>query len=292
MSDYKLVMALAKTPLGKEIKEWTLLRGGKVLAKRVARLAAKDLALGGNVLVHEALAAALGLLELAEKNFPRYVANYPFLAKFTKITFAEAIQRVATAGAKDFKAIRGEVVEFFIREAPNTAALLSTLEERASRVKGWGKPELVRGVRTPDNLEIADWMIVSQHENGDLWVMAIIESKSVSNTVDLAAGERPVGQHLWDYIRMRSEGLVLDWDVQPREFTPKQIKVNPRQAFGPVPPPSALPTELIAVTPREFTEGQLKKLRPQGVGLTRWPWPVDEDELLRLVRQLKRDFGG
>jgi hypothetical protein len=291
VSDYKLVMALVKTPLGKEVKEWTLLRGGKVLAKRISRLAVKEF--GGNVLVHEALAAALGLIELAERAYPRYVAKFPFLKGFTKITFAEAIQRAATAGGKNIASIRGEIVEFFIREAEQMRQLMGTLEKRAAAAgKGWKKPQLVRGARTPDNLEIADWMVISEHENGDIWVMAIIESKSVSNTADLVAGERPVGQHLWDYVRMRSEGLVLDWDVKPKTYTPKQIKLNPRPAYGNVPPPSKLPTELIGVTPREFTTREFEKLHAQGVNVDRWPWPVDEDELAKLIRQLRRDFGG
>jgi hypothetical protein len=281
----EIVRAVVKTPLGKEVKEFILMRAGRVIARRIARVAQTNLEKSVST---TAILVAAAIAEAAQRVYPRFLKKYPFLARFDQRVWAETIARLLNRGREDLRALRGVIVERFVPDMQQMTGLLKTLEKRVT--KGWTRPRLVSGARTPDGTELADWLIISEGPNGELWIMAIIESKSISNTRDLVRSRgRDVGQHLWDYLRMKSEGLVLQIEGEVRTFRPRQIQVNP-VPLGAPPPKSGLTTELIAVTPREFTAGELRNLSHQGANITRWPWPVDEDEMSRLIRDVMNEF--
>jgi hypothetical protein len=165
------------------------------------------------------------------------------------------------------------------------AKLYDEMVKLASHTKGWGQPEVVSGVRTPNCKELADWMIVSQHPDGRIWIMAIIESKSISNTKDLMEHQGAnFGQHLWDIYRALGEGMDVERTTADQVVT---TPYRPPKVVGGVPPAaSGFNTRFIAVKPRDFTTGEVNSLGIQRIHIEEWPWPVDEHKTLKLIEDL------
>jgi hypothetical protein len=161
----------------------------------------------------------------------------------------------------------------------------------------WGPPRFASNVLDGNARQLGDLLIVSVHPDGRVWVLAVLESKSVSNIEDLARlGNRPVGQHLWDYLRGRSTGLTIDG----RYFKPAQVQLAPvpvTQWSGPAvvgtkPEATRLAemtgayTQFIGFVPRELTNGQVRNIAAQGIQVEIWRWPFDLADWDRLQRAL------
>lgn len=195
----------------------------------------------------------------------------------------------------ELETLRGWAAEYLVKDLPELKALLARLEARVARREGWRRPELVRDLVTADGRAWGDWTVISVSEDGKrLWVMAVIESKSISNARDLADMKRSgFGQFLWDWLRARSMGLKVPAVEGPGlHFDPPEIVA---ELPGPhVNPERDLYTEYVAFTPRGVGEAGRRKLAAQGFALAQgndWVWPVDPDtlsELLQLIRRADR----
>lgn len=290
----KAVEKYAKKALGRRIKAVALRKGGaalrRVWASTINRALARK-ALDGRLLM-----LVLGdIAGRAKKLWPRFSRRYSFLSRFSEQTFAEAVAEVLKFDRRSYQAIRGYIVERFIPDMKQMGGLMKELKALALKADPkWSAPKLVSGAQTPDGRQIADWLIVSAHPDGRVWIMSVVESKSISNTEDLAAHRgRLFGQHLNDVIRAQEKGIVLEWAedgvVMSLEVSPKKIVFEAPPVNGPV--KGKLYTRFIGVTPRKFKPSELKKLAAQGVSIERWDWPVDEDDLLRMIHDLETELG-
>jgi hypothetical protein len=283
-----LVRWLSGTVLGREVKAYFIRIGKRRLALRFTRLAEHDFTLAVRRGVLDVVAA---MIKRARDLYPTFVAKYSFLVGFEEDVWAETVAATIAEGDTELRSLRGKIVERFIPGMKEMRELYARLGKLAES-KGWKILEPISGARTPDGNEIADWMIVAEHKDGRIWVMALIESKSISNTRDLVSHKgRGVGQHLWDWIRLKTEGLVLTKEGgEAVKYLPEKIEGAP-VPLGAPPPSHGLTTDLIGVTPRDFTKGELKKLAGLGVDIKRWPWPVDQDEFAKMLQELRNALG-
>lgn len=283
---WEFVARLTRTRLGRVEREYLLRSYGKVIRRQwkvvVAVAEGATARIPANVLL-----VADALIKRAADLYPAFAKKYDFVAKFTQQEWTEAVARLITRGEKEnIRGIRGVIVERFIPTMKQMTALYDDMVKLA-KANGWGEPALISGVRTLNGKELADWMIIAERADGSVWIMAIVESKSISNTADLVVhGKKPVGQFLWDIWRAKKDGMriesVVKGGVNTRLIDPKKIVAG-------VPPPGQhLPdtTRLIGVTPRDFTTGELNKLAGMRVRPERWPWPVDEHKLLNMLEEM------
>lgn len=295
-ADLNIAKLMIQTSLGRRLKALVLKRGGKVLAGRWRQIAAT--ALERSVIRIEQVVLMAGkLAERSKALLPRFKLRYTFLKDFSEQTFAEAVATVIQFDQRSYAALRGIIVERFVPGMKEMKVLLRDMEAYTKRIgKGWSVPKLYSGARTPNGREIADWMVISRHSDGKVWVMSVIESKSISNTADLIShkGEEG-GQLLWDFVRAKVDGLVLEHtdnegNVVRLVVDAKQLVIEPRPLRGGT--ANGLYTSFIGVTPREFTNGELRKIAAQHVDIERWPWPVDEFELMHMIRALEIELAG
>ena len=293
-TNLELIEVLLKTRLGTRMKAVVLKKGGKVLAKRWKRLA-RQAATRVGLRADSVLLVVGALAQRAAELLPKYQRQYSFLATFSPRAFADAVATVAVLDRRSYRALRGIIVERYVPDMREMGALLSNLANYARRSdRKWSTPTLISGVRTPDGREIADWMVLCTHPDGRIWVMALIESKSISNTADLVSHRGTgLGQHLWDILRAKSQGLQIErvdaqGNLTQTVVLPSKLVLQPRPLQGST--SSGLYTDLIGVTPRAFSNGELRKLSSQCVSIERWPWPVDEDEMLRFLRDLGNEL--
>jgi hypothetical protein len=283
---WEFVARLTRTRLGRVEREYLLKNFGKVI-RRQWKLAVAIAEGETKRLSTLAILVADALIKRAAQIYPRFAKKYPFVAKFTQLEWTEAVARLINRGEKEnLRGIRGVIVERFIPTMKQMEKLYADMVKLA-KANGWKEPALVSGVRTINGKELADWMIVAEHKDGRVWIMAIVESKSVSNTKDLVLhGEKPVGQHLWDIWRAKKDGIKIErlekGGLTTMSYPPNKI------VAGVSAPGTQLKetTRLIGVTPRDFTVGEFNKLAVKGVNVERWAWPVDEDELFRMLKEL------
>jgi hypothetical protein len=280
---WEIVERLTRTRFGKTERQYLFKRFGKVIRRswrvvrevseqEAAKLAAATILMAGK------------LAERAAQLYPKFAKRYPFVAALTEQEWAEAVARLINRGEKEnIKGIRGVIVERFIPTMKQMTKLYDEMVVLAKK-NGFDVPALISGARTLDGKELADWMIISQHPDGRVWIMAIVESKSISNTVDLVFhGDKPVGQHLWDIWRAKSIGFKFE-KVHKGGITTTNVKPG-RIVAGR--PGSNEPTRLIAVAPRDFTPAEIKKLTVKGLPLPEhWDWPVDQHDLLKMLNEL------
>lgn len=283
--ELEIVARLTRTQMGRTERQYLLTRWGKVI-RRQWRLVIEIVEHKVELLPKEVLLIAGALAERAKGLYPKFAKKYAFVAALTEQEWAEAMARLINRGEKeDIKAIRGVIVERFIPGMKEMAKLYDDMVKLA-KASGFDVPALVSGVRTLDGRELADWMIIAQRKDGSVWIMALIESKSISNTADLVLhGEKPVGQHLWDIWRAKSVGFKVEkvhkGGISTTSFKPEKVIAGL--------PSSTQPTRLIAVTPRDFTPAEVKKLAVKGLPLPdRWEWPVDQTQLKNMLEELMK----
>lgn len=282
---WDFVARFTRTRMGRVEREYLMRAYGRVIRRRwklVIKIAEEE----SEKLTAKLILAAGALAKRAAELYPRFAKKYPFVAKLTQQEWAEAVARLINRGEKEhLKAIRGVIVERFVPSMKEMTKLYDDMVKLA-KANGWGEPALVSGVRTPNGKELADWMIVAEHKDGRVWIMALIESKSISNTSDLVFhGEKPVGQHMWDIFRAKSDGIKIE------RFEKGALKAK---TYGQGKVVVGMPgsnvketTRLIGVTPRDFTPGEIKKLVAKGLPLPeRWAWPVDEQQLFKMLSEL------
>lgn len=278
---------VTRTRLGRSEREYLLKRYGQIISRRW-RFVIKTAAGESERITALAVQMLGALAKRAAELYPRFAKKYDFVAKLTQQEWAETVATLINRGEKEnLRAVRGVIVERYIPTMKEMEKLYAD-SVKLAKARGWGEPALVSGVRTlKDGKEIADWMIVAEHKDGRIWIMALIESKSISNTVDLVAhGDNPVGQHLWDIFRAKSAGIKIE-RFQKGALTSKSY-VAEKIVAGVAPPGGTVKetTRLIGVTPRDFTPGEISKLAVKGVFIERWPWPVDEIRLFKMIEEL------
>jgi hypothetical protein len=282
-----LVRAFRKTPLGRQFRLYLIKRNGKTIGRRVVALEAKRarrvLSAADEAAIRTAREA---LTVIADQLYGRLVKKYAFLQRVDPAAWRSTVLILLARKRQEFKALRGLVVEQFVPDMPEMKALMGDCRKLAQKRKGWGPPRQVTGARTRvDGREIGDLLVISEHEDGRVWIMAIVESKSLSNTADLITMPGEPGQHLWDHVRFKTNGFTLPGPPgKAREWLPEKIEIN-HVAKGKKPAPGAFETKLIAVTPNDFTTSQLNKLSASGDDIVRWPWPLNEAELDRFLRE-------
>lgn len=288
---WEIVGRLSRTRLGRTEREYLLVRFGKVIRSRWS-LVREVIEKESSRLAAKALLVAGELVKEARRLYPRFAVRYDFVARLTEQEWAETVATVMAKGERvNLRGLRGVVVERLVPKMKEMEKLYADMVKLA-KARKWRPPALVTGVRTLDGKELADLMIIAEHEDGRVWLMAIVESKSISNTADLIAhGEQPVGQHLWDLFRARSEGVRIE-KFEHGGLT--QTSYPPDKIVAAVAPPkpagNELATRLIGIAPREFTSGELNRLAVQGVTIERWPWPVDDERLLKMLEELLATF--
>jgi hypothetical protein len=285
--NWEVVEGLTRTEAGRTERQYLLKRYGKIIRRQwrwVREVVEKETA----KIALDTLLVARALVKRAEELFPTFAKKYDFVAKLDQREWTETLARLINRGDEDMTAIRGVIVERYIVNMKEMQALFDDMAKLA-KSEGWGKPSLVSGARTLDGKELADWMIVSQHKDGRIWIMAIVESKSVSNTKDLILhGEKPVGQHLWDIWRAKKSGFKFEkvhaGGITTNSFAAESVRAGV--------PGSKDPTRLIAVAPRDFTPAEIKKRAVKGLPpLEHWRWPVDESQMMKMLNELKSALG-
>ena len=223
------------------------------------------------------------------------LGRFPWLAKFSEQSFAEICGTVLNRGKSVDVVIRGLSVERLIPDMKEMEILLGQMGKAIKgKGPGWGKPQLLSGLITPNGRQIADWVVASIHEDGRIWVMAIGESKSISNMEDLLdKNGRGAGQFLWVYLRAKGEGLVIDvvdgqGNVTKRAFDAKNVLLEPiRQGASKAP---AFPTRMIAIVPEKFSQRALLNKASRDLAFEEWAWPVSQGDLLRLIEAIEKSF--
>jgi hypothetical protein len=285
---WDIVRRGTRTRAGRAEREYLLTKLGKVIRRRwvrirtVAARSVEKLA-GDTLLVAGALARRAADLQA------KLGKKYAFVLALSPQEWAETVGTVINRGeSQALRDVRGKVVERLLPGMKVFSDLYDDMVKLAKQHKGWKPPAIVSGVRTLDGREVADWMIVSEHPDGRVWIMAIIESKSISNTLDLVEqGEKPFGQHLWGLTRARTLGMTIE-KVEKGALT--LTKYQPEKIVGEVASKTAgskaLTTQFIGVAPRGFTTGELNKLAKQGIGITWWPWPTPPGQLEKMMIDL------
>jgi hypothetical protein len=285
---FEIIEGLKVTTAGKTWRQYLIRSFNRTVRLRwvrVAQLAAKAVEkIPGEVAL---IAGALG--KRALDLYAVFLKKYSFIAKLSQEEWADAIATLINRGSEqDLRALRGIIVERFVPSMDQLADLMTDLTKLASGRKGWGAAQLVSGVRTPAGREVADWMVVSVHEDGRIWLMAIIESKSISNTKDLVAHKgTEMGQHLWDIFRAKSEGIVL---TKVEGDAAIATAYNPKAIVAEIPPHQGATdgfyTRFIGVIPRDFTTGEINRLAIKGIGIEQWSWPVDQKKMMDMINEL------
>ncbi|UUL83805.1 hypothetical protein [Sphingomonas qomolangmaensis] len=233
--------------------------------------------------------------EVAQRLRAQLLSRFEWLDKVSDQAFVEIYLTVHNRGKMVDVVVRGLTVERLIAEMKEMARLTRELETQlAARGKGWGKLQLLSGLKTGDGRQIADWTLCAVHEDGRIWVMAIIESKSISNMEHLIEQKgRGTGQFLKDFMRAKLEGLIIDivdlqGNISPRKFRPAQVLLEP------IPPGATklgpYPTRFIGVVPDKFSARQLLNAETAGLAMETWAWPVSQSEMLKLINAIEKSI--
>lgn len=292
--EIKILEREFKSKLGSRVRQFLIL-DKKIVAKRWKSLAIaaleRQVVLAAHVLVVAAEIARASAF-LRKKLLDRFV----WLDKFSDQSFAEVCATVINRGRQSEFAVRGLLVERFIPDMAEMEALLLDLKKAVKLAeKDWGAPTLKSGLRTKNGRQIADWVVCSVHKDGRIWVMALVESKSISNMEELIEKEgRGAGQFMWDYLRAKGEGLVIDvvdaqGNVTPQVFDASKVVLEPMVSGAAKTP--KYPTRFIGVIPEKFTARQRLNAASAGLKIEEWKWPVSRSEMLKLMAAIEKNFG-
>lgn len=291
--DIRILERAFKSKLGIRIRQYLIL-DKKIVAKRWKSIAVaaldRQVVKSADVLL---VAAAIARESAALR--AKLLNRFAWLSKFSDQSFAEIYSRLLNRRGEKLFSIRGELVEKFIPDMAEMKALLTDLEKAAKLAgKDWGPPKLMSGLRTTNGRQIADWVVCSVHPDGRIWVMALIESKSISNMEELIEKEgRGAGQFMWDYLRAKGEGLIIDvvdaqGNVRPRTFEAAKVMLEP-VASGATKAPK-YPTRMIGVIPEKFSARQRLNAASAGLRIEEWTWPVSRAEMLKLIAAIEDNF--
>lgn len=238
--------------------------------------------------------------------------SYPkILGGVDKGTFAEMVAQTLGRGKMSSEALRGLLVERICRALPETRDLLHAMDKvmlaankGTAKGKGWKNLRFAYSMVDGHGKQLGDLTIVCEHPDGRVWIMAIIESKSVSNTGDLAKlGDLPVGQHLWDFTRAKGSGVVIDG----RMFKPSKVETRPvptgswGEKAGAVATKSTDQrvkemaagrfTQFIGFVPREMMPYEALRVAADGFQLELWKWPFDISDFDNFQKELVKVLG-
>jgi hypothetical protein len=240
------------------------------------------------------------------------LVKYPrLLVGMDKATFAEMVALAVERGRMSPQSLRGLLVEKLCRTLPDTRELLGAMDavQKAANkglAKGarWGRPRFAYSIVDKAGKQLADLSIICEGPNGRVWIMAVIESKSASNVDDLVKLHgKNVGQHLWNYTRAKSGGVVIDGEfIKPSklEFTPVPVgkwgeragAVAKKDAAARVKEMSGgLYTQFIGFVPQELSPYRALQLAEDGIQVELWRWPFDLDEFDRFQKELVGALG-
>jgi hypothetical protein len=291
--EIKFLERMFKSKLGSRVRQFLIL-DKKIVAKRwksIANAALERQVVRAPDVLLVAAEIARASAFLRKKLLDRFV----WLNKFSDQSFAEVCATVLTRGRRSEFAIRGLLVERFIPDMAEMESLFLDLKKAVKLAeKDWGAPTLLSGLRTKNGRQIADWVVCSVHKDGRIWVMALVESKSISNMEELIEKEgRGAGQFMWDYLRAKGEGLVIDvvdaqGNVAPRVFDAAKVVLEPIVSGATKMP--KYPTRLIGVIPAKFTARQRLNIASAGLKIEEWKWPVSQSEVLKLIAAIKENF--
>lgn len=291
--DLTIIERVFKTKLGIRIRQLLILEK-KTIARRWKSLALAALDRLAVDVSKVALAAGMVAAEAAKLQV-KLKDRFAWLSKFSEQAFAEVYATVLNRGRHVDVVVRGLAVERFIPDMAQMDALTGDLAKllKASG-KDWGPPKLLSGLRSGDSRQIADWVVCSIHKDGRIWVMALVESKSISNMEHLIEQKgRGVGQFLWDYLRAKDKGLIIDvvdahGNVTPRSFEAGKVLLEPVMSGATKTP--KYPTRFIGVIPEKFSERALLNKKSAGLIIDEWLWPISQSELLKLIGKIEESF--
>lgn len=293
ITDFRIAERLFKSKLGIRIRQLLIL-DKKIVAKRWKSLfvAALDrqMVLAANVVLMTA-----ELAKSARALHAKLLNRFDWLAKFDERAFAEVYATVVTRGRHVDVVVRGLCVERFIPDMDEMTTLFRDLGKLIKAAdKDWGAPVLLSGLHTLNRRQIADWAVCSIHKDGRIWVMALIESKSISNMEELIENEgRGTGQFMWNYLRAKGEGLVIDvvdaqGNVMPRTFAAAKVLLEPITNGASKTP--KYPTRFIGVIPEKFSARSRLNAKSVGLFIHEWKWPVSQGEMLKLIQAIENDL--
>jgi hypothetical protein len=178
-------------------------------------------------------------------------------------------------------AVKGLLFELWVRQLPKFEELLVRCSKKLRTVAGWHQEVfVVRAARTlDDGQEVADYLVVAfdRVDNPrEVWVLAVIESKSEHNAISIARHESKsalaalgkdaelLGQPRQSLRRIRQTGVDLTnavVDGRSRvenlgQFKPEQIRISNEagREFG------QQTTELIGVVPPDTPQAALRRI--------------------------------
>ncbi|MEU7827237.1 hypothetical protein [Catellatospora sp. NPDC049133] len=279
------VKRLSLQIFGKEVVRYEIRAAPKALAAASMRDLERMVKLITGAVVAEAL-----------KLYDRFLSRFPtILTGVERATFADIVAQAMGRGEMSPQSLRGLIVERLARSLPELEDMMSALDKVRARAsaklsKKWGKVQLVGGVTDGQGKQLGDLLAISVHPDGRVWVLAVFESKSISNLDDLTRlKDLPVGQHLWDYVRAKGHGLMIDG----RHFKPEKVVLEPvpvrartggTAVVGPKDAAQRLAemdgyyTQFIGFAPKEMSNNQALRIAAQGIQLELWRWPFDLTE--------------
>jgi hypothetical protein len=226
----ELVLVAERTSLGRRIRQFSIQLGGKELEKIIAR-EPLDVSAGAARYAEslgktgEAVAASD-----AVRLYERLLARYPtIMADISDFSLARMVEQAQGRGDQWAESLRGLIVEKRLFDLPLTKDAWSVLDNvrraKAKRFKiAWDSPDLVTDVLDGHGLAVGDMNLVSNamlvppgraKREPFAWFMLIGESKSL-NVGELARGrKRAVGQHLWDWARLKTRGAYIRGEYYP-----------------------------------------------------------------------------
>lgn len=288
--DIAIIERLFKSKLGARTRQF-LIFDKKIIAKRWKSVVLAELDRLA-VDLSKVLLLAGPLAEQALALRAKLRTRFNWLDKFSEQAFAEVYATVLNRGHHVDVVVRGLVVERFIPDMLEMETLLKQMTKLAKESgKKWGAPKLMSGLRTPNGRQIADWVVCSVNQDGRVWIMALVESKSISNMENLIGQEgRGVGQFLWDHLRAKGEGLIIDavdaqGNVSVRSFAAADVLLEPvMRGVGKTP---RFPTRFIGVIPEKFSKRAALNKNSAGLLIDEWTWPVSQAEVLKLIRKIE-----
>jgi hypothetical protein len=217
------------------------------------------------------------------------------------------------------ESLRGLILEKHLLDSQLTKDAWSTLDQvrrlKATRFKiSWDSPDLVTNVVDGQGKAVGDMHLVSKamvvppgrtKAQPFVWFMIIGESKSL-NVGELArARKKAVGQHVWDWARIKTRGAFIDGVYYPpsniycepvprNAWTVKKAVVIAKDGATREAELTKLPgyyTQFVAFTPESLSENQILQVADQGIQIEMWPWPFTLDEADKFTNTLVQLLG-
>lgn len=293
------------TKFARKVKWLSLQVFGKEVARYEIRAAPRALAAAGMRDLERLVKVITGaVVSEALKLYDRFLSRFPtILTGVERATFADIVAQAMGRGEMSPQSLRGLIVERLARSMPELEDMVKALDRvrlRASEklAKKWGKVQLVGGVADGQGKQLGDLLVVSVHPDGRVWVLAVFESKSISNVDDLTRlKDLPVGQHLWDYVRAKGHGLIIDG----RHFAAEKVVLEPvpfrartgttavvgqKNAADRLAEMNGYYTQFIGFAPKEMSNSQALRIAAQGIQLELWRWPFDLNEYDKFQKAL------